>query len=129
MHPEAAFMLDESGYISLDRTINQGVENNPTNVNVHGQEIVSGGLPRRNSPKIAPRVDVRLPGSACQGGNGGKRRRCMSQGLQRVGGRRGRWCQFLALFAFIVLAAPTAPALAQLDTGTIRGTVKDSSGG
>ena len=53
----------------------------------------------------------------------------MSQALQRVVGRHGRWCRFLALFAVIVVAAPTAPAIAQLDTGTILGTVKDSTGG
>lgn len=53
----------------------------------------------------------------------------MSQGLQRVGGRQVRWCQLLALFGLIVLAAPTAPAIAQVDTGTILGTVKDSTGG
>jgi outer membrane receptor protein involved in Fe transport len=53
----------------------------------------------------------------------------MSQGLQRVGGRHVRWCRMLALFALIVLAPPIAPALAQVDTGTILGTVKDSTGG
>jgi hypothetical protein len=49
-----AFIINESGYISLDRTIIQGVENYPTNVNVHGQEIVSGGFPRRKSLRNRP---------------------------------------------------------------------------
>ena len=35
----------------------------------------------------------------------------------------------LALLGLIVLLAPTAPAIAQVDTGTILGTVKDRSGG
>lgn len=53
----------------------------------------------------------------------------MSQGLQRAGGRHVRWCRVLALLAAVIVAAPSAPALAQVDAGTILGTVKDSSGG
>src|SRR5688572_29674535 len=53
----------------------------------------------------------------------------MSQGLQRAGGRLARCRRVLALFASLVVAAPTPPAVAQVDTGTILGTVKDSTGG